>query len=202
MIKSARHFAVVLTLVSLGACTLLPKSDPPRVVDLTSSASFPALEPRRSDSVRVETPLASSPLNGTLVLIKPETYEYQALPDVRWRDTLPAVLHDFIVQRFRASRGFSNVVSATSPATATANLVSDLQSFHARKTGNATTVVVAMHSELMDTRTRERLCTTDQRIEIPSESASVESLMPAFSEGAERLSRQTLEWAHACLAGR
>ncbi|MBB5320430.1 ABC-type transport auxiliary lipoprotein family protein [Marinobacter oulmenensis] len=202
MIKPARKLAMALAIASLSACTLLPKSDPPRVVDLTSDAAFPAPEPQRGDTVRVETPLASSPLSGTLVLIKPESYEYQAIPGVRWRDSLPTVVEDFLVQRFRASRGFANVISATSPATATISLVSELDSFHAQRIGPAPTVVVAMHSELMDNRTRETLCVTDQTIEIPASSTAVQSLMPAFSEGAERLARHTLEWAHACLAER
>lgn len=189
-------------IVSLSACTILPEQTAPRLMDLTPSPSTTGFETARNLSLRIDTPLTSAPFDSTRILIKPTAYEFQGLPDARWRDSMPVLIREHLVQSFRQSGGFDNVLTDTSPATAELSLISELSGFHAVKEGKKTTVIVHLYTELMNNRSRESLCARDQRVQIPAASNSLTDLMRAFSDGAGILSTQTILWAYECQEAR
>ncbi|GHD47342.1 cholesterol transport system auxiliary component [Marinobacter persicus] len=194
--KPAVTFCAVL---ALSGCSILPESEPPRIVGLDDNAPVPVYDHARSVSLRVDTPLASAPFDTNLVLIQPENWEYQALPDTRWRDSMPAIIHDRLIKALRQSRGFDRVLSATSPAEAEYTLLSELNGFHARRNGDDTTVTIDMHLEVMNNRTRETRCSTEKTLDVAAGDARLDSLMVAFSDAGTELSRRTAAWAFACL---
>jgi cholesterol transport system auxiliary component len=170
-------------------------------MDLAPYASEPMRETPRPVSLRIDTPLASDPLDSARVLLKPSLYEFQALPAVRWRDSIPVVVRDYLIQSFRFNSGFDNVVTDTSPAFASHTLISELSAFHAEnRQDQGVTVVMELHAEIMGNRTRRSLCSKSQRVEQRAESASVDALMEAFSESSRALAEATNRWAYACLA--
>jgi cholesterol transport system auxiliary component len=197
-----RRLAVYISAATLTtACTVFPTPEPPRALDLAPYASEPMQEAPRPVSLRIDTPLASDPLDSARVLLKPSLYEFQALPAVRWRDSIPVVVRDYLVQSFRYNGGFDNVVTDTSPAFASHTLISELSAFHAEnRHSEGITVVVELHTEVMGNRTRRSLCSKSQRVEQRAESASVDALMEAFSESSRALAETTNRWAYACLA--
>lgn len=197
-----RRLAVYISAATLTtACTVFPTPEPPRALDLAPYASEQMQETPQPVSLRIDTPLASDPLDSTRVLLKPSLYEFQALPAVRWRDSIPVVVRDYLIQSFRYSGGFDNVVTDTSPAFASHTLVSELSAFHAEnRQDQGVTVVMELHAEIMGNRTRRSLCSKSQRMEQRAESASVDALMEAFSESSRALAEATNRWAYACLA--
>lgn len=197
-----RRLAVYISAATLTtACTVFPTPEPPRAMDLAPYASEPMRETPRPVSLRIDTPLASDPLDSARVLLKPSLYEFQALPAVRWRDSIPVVVRDYLIQSFRFNGGFDNVVTDTSPAFASHTLISELSAFHAEnRQDQGVTVVMELHAEIMGNRTRRSLCSKSQRVEQRAESASVDALMEAFSESSRALAEATNRWAYACLA--
>lgn len=197
-----RRLAVYISAATLTtACTVFPTPEPPRAMDLAPYASEPMRETPRPVSLRIDTPLASDPLDSARVLLKPSLYEFQALPAVRWRDSIPVVVRDYLIQSFRFNGGFDNVVTDTSPAFASHTLISELSAFHAEnRQDQGVTVVMELHAEIMGNRTRRSLCSKSQRVEQRAESASVDALMEAFSESSQALAEATNRWAYACLA--
>ncbi|QFS87223.1 MULTISPECIES: ABC-type transport auxiliary lipoprotein family protein [unclassified Marinobacter] len=197
-----RRLAVYISAATLTtACTVFPTPEPPRAMDLAPYASEPMRETPRPVSLRIDTPLASDPLDSARVLLKPSLYEFQALPAVRWRDSIPVVVRDYLIQSFRFNSGFDNVVTDTSPAFASHTLISELSAFHAEnRQDQGVTVVMELHAEIMGNRTRRSLCSKSQRVEQRAESASVDALMEAFSESSRALAEATNRWAYACLA--
>lgn len=197
-----RRLAVCISAATLTtACTVFPTPEPPRAMDLAPYASEPMRETPRPVSLRIDTPLASDPLDSARVLLKPSLYEFQALPAVRWRDSIPVVVRDYLIQSFRFNGGFDNVVTDTSPAFASHTLISELSAFHAEnRQDQGVTVVMELHAEIMGNRTRRSLCSKSQRVEQRAESASVDALMEAFSESSRALAEATNRWAYACLA--
>ncbi|MGP9831433.1 ABC-type transport auxiliary lipoprotein family protein [Marinobacter sp. NSM] len=197
-----RRLAVYISAATLTtACTVFPTPEPPRAMDLAPYASEPMRETPRPVSLRIDTPLASEPLDSARVLLKPSLYEFQALPAVRWRDSIPVVIRDYLIQSFRFNGGFDNVVTDTSPAFASHTLISELSAFHAEnRQDQGVTVVMELHAEIMGNRTRRSLCSKSQRVEQRAESASVDALMEAFSESSRALAEATNRWAYACLA--
>lgn len=199
MIRCLKPLAIVSAALSLSACTVLPESVPPRVVSLAGEADPPVFEQTRPESLRVDLPLASGPFDGTSVLIQPRPWEFRALPDTRWRDSLPMVVHDQLVQTLRDSNGFSQVLAANSAANADIALLSEVRGFHARRTGQDTDVVIHLHHELLHNRSRETLCVLDEKQVVPAQDSSLDSLMAAFSEGAHEAAAETARWAFNCL---
>jgi|AntRauTorckE6833_2_1112554.scaffolds.fasta_scaffold111399_1 cholesterol transport system auxiliary component len=184
--------------VTLSACSILPEQEAPRLVGLAPPSSPTQFDETSEASLRIDTPLATAPFDSTRVLIKPDTYEFQALPGARWRDSAPVLLREYMVQYFRQSGGFDSVLTDTNPASAELILISELSGFHAAVKSGRNTVVLNLYTELLDNRTRVSLCTQDHQIQIPANSTTPSDLMAAFSAGAEALSEQALVWAFDC----
>lgn len=195
MLAQAPVFAAAF---AVSACTIFPEQEAPRLMDLALPASAPTFETTRNTSLRIDTPLASAPLDSPRILIKPDAYEFQALPDTRWRDSMPVVLRDYLVQDLRQSGGFDSVLNDTSTASAELSLVSELTGFHAVREDGKTTVVVRLYTEMMENRSRKSWCRQDHHVQTPAASTDLNDLMNAFSESARQLSADIALWAHQC----
>ncbi|MEC7814756.1 MAG: ABC-type transport auxiliary lipoprotein family protein [Pseudomonadota bacterium] len=192
--------ALPVAVLVLSGCTVFPIPEAPRLMDLDEPAPSMQLDDSRAVSLRVDTPLASDPIDSARILIKPSAYEFQAVGGAQWRDSIPVILRDYLVQQFRASGGFDNVASDTSPATTDHTLVLEISGFHARLEGPQTEVQLRVHSELLNNQSRTTLCTRNFSVNEPIEGTALETLMAGFSAGAERLSSELTSWAHTCLA--
>ncbi|MBE0486766.1 MAG: membrane integrity-associated transporter subunit PqiC [Marinobacter sp.] len=168
-------------------------------MDLAPSADQAKLNPAKQVSLRIDTPLASHPLDSSRILLKPSPYEFQAVPGVRWRDSMPVVLRDHLIQSYRKSGAFKKIVTDTSPATTTHTLISELTAFHAENRSDGAFVVIDLHTEVMNNRSRHTLCADSHRLELKAESAVIEDLVVTFSEGAQALSASTNRWVFDCL---
>ncbi|XKH00932.1 ABC-type transport auxiliary lipoprotein family protein [Marinobacter nauticus] len=202
MMRFSKPLITACSALLMSACTVLPESEPPRIVglgDITPQQA--AYQSPRPVSMRVDLPLASAPFDGTLVLIQPSNWEFQALPGTRWRDTMPVLVHDQLVQSLRASNGFDNVLAANSAANADISLLPELRGFHARQTNEGTAVVIHLYYELLQNRTRETLCVLDEKQVVPAQSTEIASLMEAFRQGTAEVAANTAQWAFDCLVG-
>ncbi|HET8848531.1 MAG TPA: ABC-type transport auxiliary lipoprotein family protein [Marinobacter sp.] len=188
-------------ILALSGCTVLPIPEAPRLVDLAEPASTPTMTTSRPVSLRVDTPLASAPINGARILIKPSVYEFQALSGAQWRDSIPVVLRDYLIQQLRSSGGFDNVASDTSPASTDHTLVLEISGFHARLNGEATLVELQVHGELLNNQSRSTLCAHNFSVSEPVEGTALDTLMGGFSAAAWALSSELTAWAHGCLGG-
>lgn len=186
----------------LAGCTVFPVPEPPRFMELAPATELPAFEQPVPVSLRIDTPLASNPVDSTRILVKPTAYEFQALSGARWRESIPVVVRDHLIEALRASGGFENVMNDTSPASSNVTLVSELAGFHAENRENGGEVVISLHLQLMDNRTRQSLCVRDYETRTYAQSTGLEDLMVAFSDAAEQASNETIAWAYECLAGR
>ncbi|MFO8142974.1 MAG: ABC-type transport auxiliary lipoprotein family protein [Marinobacter sp.] len=200
MISGIARLTILTAAITMTACTVFPTPEPPRVMELAPNADQIRFDQARQASLRVDTPLASDPLDSSRLLFKPSPYEFQALPDVRWRDSIPVVLRDHLIQAYRHSGAFTNVITDTSPASASHTLISELTAFHAENRSAGVVVVIELHTEVMSNRSRGTLCAHNHRVEVKANSIAVADLMTAFSEGARRVSERTSHWAFECLA--
>tara|TARA_B100000519_G_scaffold202933_1_gene223087 strand:+ start:2913 stop:3200 length:288 start_codon:yes stop_codon:yes gene_type:complete len=91
-LRSIRNLTLLLGAAVAGGCTVFPNPEPPRVMDLAVVQTAPAAEQRIQASLRVDTPYASEPFNGSLILAKPTPQEFRAYEGTRWRDTAPVVV--------------------------------------------------------------------------------------------------------------
>ncbi|MCA0911596.1 ABC-type transport auxiliary lipoprotein family protein [Marinobacter nauticus] len=194
-------FALALSLI-LAGCTVFPVPESPRLMELAPASDLPAFGQALPASLRVDTPLASDPLGSTRILIKPSAYEYRALAGARWRESIPVVVRDHLLETFRASGAFANVMTDTSPATSQLTLVSELTGFQAENGENGTRVVVRLHLQLLDNRTRQSLCVKDFEMTSHTASTTLEDLVKTFSAVANDAASATVQWAYNCRVDR
>src|SRR5690606_33591586 len=129
----------------------------PRLMELAPASDLPAFGQALPASLRVDTPLASDPLDSTRILIKPSAYEYRALAGARWRESIPVVVRDHLLETFRASLAFETVMTDTSPATSELMLVTELTGFHADIGEIRAWGVIRLYLYLLNNRSRHSL---------------------------------------------
>ncbi|MGF2734708.1 ABC-type transport auxiliary lipoprotein family protein [Marinobacter sp. DUT-1] len=184
---------------AMTACTVFPTPEAPRVMDLGSVDPVQRLETRHSRTLRVDTPLASEPVNGTRILAKPTPHEFRMYGNARWRDIAPVLVRDHLIDTLRQSQGFANVVTDTSAASTDLTLISELSAFQAETIQGKTQIVIELHAEVLDNRSRKSLCVRNSRLEEPAASSELNDVVEAFGNTAHQLAEETLLWVHRCL---
>lgn len=199
MMSRLKGIALSTAVLATSACTVFPTPEAPRVMGLGSADPVERLTPQHPASLRVDTPLASEPVNGTRILSWPTPHEIQTYGRARWRDSGPVLIRDHLIEALRQSGGFANVVTDTSAASTDLTLISELSAFQAEQRNNRTEVILEIHTEVLDNRSRESLCVRDRRLSEQAASDSLDDVVKAFSDAANRLSAETVVWVHRCL---
>ena len=167
-------------------------------MDLAAVQTVPAAEQRIQASLRVDTPYASEPFNGSLILAKPTPQEFRAYEGTRWRDTAPVVVRDTLVNSLRQSGAYTNVITDTNPAQAELTLVTELSAFHSETPESGPQVVIELHLQMVHNRSRASLCTRTERVVEPASGTSVDQIVEAFGTAGSNLAARVIEWATTC----
>lgn len=190
----AMSLLAVSLLVMLPACTLLTESQPVRLFMLPEPTLEASREPPLDLALRVDTPSAASPLDGSRLLVMPSLGELQAYAGARWRDDAPLLLRNTLVEAFRMDGRLASVVDDASRARSDATLTSHLSGFHSRYREGGPEVVIRLDAQLIDEGSREVL--GSQRLEVvePSQGENIEAVVAAFGRATEDMSRQLVNW--------
>ncbi|GGC77559.1 ABC-type transport auxiliary lipoprotein family protein [Marinobacter halophilus] len=199
MIKHLSPVTALLATLTLTACTVFPIPEPPRIMDLAAPDSQQIFAQAQNASIRIDTPLASAPFEGSQILVKPTPYEFQTIGEIRWRDTAPVMVRDHLVRHLRKSEGFRNIIVDTSPANAELALISELTAFHAIKHNGSLNIVIQLHTEMMSNRQREGLCVRNWTVNEPVGDGQLDSIVQGFSKAANRLNNDLTTWLSDCL---
>lgn len=197
-LKSIRTLVLLLGAAIASGCTVFPNPEPPRVMDLALLQAAPAAEQPVQASLRVDTPYASEPFNGSLILAKPTPQEFRAYEGTRWRDTAPVVVRDTLVSSLRQSGAYTNVITDTNPAQAELTLVTELSAFHSETPESGPQVVIELHLQMIHNRSRASLCTRTERVVEPASGTSVDQIVEAFGTAGSDLATRVIEWATRC----
>ncbi|WP_303286959.1 ABC-type transport auxiliary lipoprotein family protein [Marinobacter sp. SS8-8] len=192
------RLTLILGIALAGGCTVFPNPDPPRVMDLALPEAIQQSGQPVSASLRVDTPYASEPFNGSLILAKPTPREFRAYEGVRWRDTMPAMARDMLVSTLRQSGAYTRVITDTNPTQAELTLVTELSGFHAENPESEPEVVIELHLQMIHNRSRASLCTRHVRVEEPASGTSVDQIVEAFGAAGSDLAARVIEWATKC----
>ncbi|WP_372996058.1 ABC-type transport auxiliary lipoprotein family protein [Marinobacter sp.] len=186
-------------LIALAAgCTVFPNPEPPRFMEMAMPEVPRQSAQRIPASLRVDTPLASEPLNGSLILAKPSPREFRAYEGVRWRDTVPVVVRDALVGAIRQSDLYTGVITDTNPARADLTLATELSGFHAESPESGPEVVIEVHLQMIHNRSRASLCNDTVRVVEPASGSSIDEIVDAFGAAGGDLAARVIEWARTC----
>lgn len=196
-----------VTALALGAsvlvgCTVFPTPEPPRVMDLAVPSHDYRAPSTSPQSLRIDTPHASGLFNTTQILAKPTPLEFRIYPGVRWRDTIPIMTRDLLLEALRASHGFRNVVNDTSQAEADWTMISELSAFHTENYRSDTQAVIQLHAQILSNRSRETLCSQSFRVSDDVAGKTPTHAVEAFAAAGGKLSEAIARWAAGCVQDR
>lgn len=183
---------------SMAACTVFPVPEAPRVMDFPTPPKLNSSSASRSESLRIDTPMASDPYNSSRILAKPQPWEYRIYGGVRWRDTIPVLVRDMLAGAFRASASFQHVVMDPAPGSADLSLSTEINAFHAINQGDSTRVTVSVYGQLVNNRSQGILCSRSFTVSTPAEDKSIDAVVLAFGNAGEQLADELIAWATSC----
>ncbi len=189
-----RSFAVATLLGTLSACTLLPEAEPIRVFLLpTSEAQTNQAAGTLRQALRIHTPHASRILAGPRIAVVPAGNQISSYQGARWSDAAPTLLRDRLIEHFRQS-GPVKVSNEDSNLFAELELLSELRAFQSEYIDGQPQVLVRLDAQLASAPDQRILASRRFEIRQPSASPQLESVVAAFGQATDELSRQLQDW--------
>lgn len=198
----AMALLALLLLVLLPACSLLTEREPVRLFLLPEPTLEESKEAPLDLALRVDTPSAGSPLDGSRLLVMPSPGELQAYAGARWRDDAPRLLRDTLVEAFRLDGRLSTVMDDASRARSDATLTSHLGGFHSRYHEGSPEVVIRLDVQLLDEANLTVLASRRLEVVEPSRDDSIEEVVAAFGRAGDALARKLVDWTLSHMASR
>ncbi|OCX93258.1 MAG: hypothetical protein BFD77_13450 [Pseudomonas sp. CO183] len=189
-----RPFVLATLLGALSACTLLPEAEPIRVYLLpTTEASAGRQGEPLQQALRIHTPHASRILAGPRIAVVPDGSQISSYQGARWGDAAPTLLRDRLIEQFRRS-GPVAVSNEDSNLFAELELFSDLRAFQSEYVDGQPRVLVRLDAQLVSAVDQRILASRHFEIRQPSASPQLESVVDAFGQASDELSRQLQRW--------
>jgi cholesterol transport system auxiliary component len=196
-------------LVALALVALAPSC---AAVSALSSASAPldayALTPAGGVAASgttarildVEIPTAGGGIDTDRILIKPDAFQAQYLPGVRWVDAAPALMQGLIVASLQDSGAFRRVGRPSNGPLPDYTLLTDLRAFQAEATtaeGPPYRVRVGLVVSIVREEDRQIVATRSFEAEATAATADPPVIVPAFDAATDEALRQTVAWVLA-----
>jgi len=201
-VRRLRNLLSAALLMTLGACTLLPESEPLRVHVLPVAPHEWTSSTPLDVTLRIETPAASPSLSGNRILVMPGNSQLSVYQGVRWSDSTPELLRDRLIQAFQEAGRVTAVFDESSRLLADLVLISDLRAFQSVYMNHRPEVVIRLDARLTDETDLSLLASRSFEVREPSEATDVETVVAAFGRAADTLSRELVTWSHTVIKTR
>ncbi|TDV59832.1 ABC-type transport auxiliary lipoprotein family protein [Pseudomonas sp. LP_7_YM] len=195
--RPANHSLIRLltasALLSLGACSILPKQAPSDVYRLPTAASSSQAAPPVSWSLRVTRPKSSEALDSPRIAVIPQGDVISSYKGARWSDPSPALLRNHLTDAFYRDARVPSISTDDSNLQADFELGGELQAFQSEYRGKAIEVVIRLDARLADDRQR---IVASRRFEVhqPVADKQVPAVVAGFGKASDTLTAQVLQW--------
>ena len=180
---------------ALSACSILPDSEPLRIFLLpTATTPQQASEPTLQHALRINTPQASRILSGARIAVVPQGNQISAYQGARWSDAAPVLLRDRLIEGFQRDGRMPSVSNEDVNLYADISLHSDLRAFQTEYVDGKPQVLIRLDARLVNRQNQHTLGNRRFEVRQPSADPSVESVVEAFGQASDTLSREVLEW--------
>ena len=195
-IRALRHLAAIAALSLLGACSILPQSEPLDIY-LLPGAALPAQTQRVDWSLRVNSPVSSQLLDGTRIVVLPEPGLVNTYQGVRWSERTPQLLRGRLLDAFQDDGRVHALSNEEQRLQADLELVSDLRSFHSQYRDGVAEALIQLDVRLVDGRDQRILAIRRFSVSQPASDTSIAAVVKAFGQAGDRLSRELVDWTLA-----
>lgn len=191
---SRPSLTALLTLVLLSGCTVLPERTAKNNFMLPAPELAPTGQQTVPLTVRVLTPQAESPFDGTQILVNTEGQSIRAYQGTRWSMPTPILIRDHWVEGLRQSGGFRAVVSETSDAMSNLSLASDLSRFQIYYDNDQPRVLIQLDAQILESGSRRVLAARRFRLSQPIADQPVEAVIEGFGKANQAITEELAAW--------
>lgn len=183
-----------LMLMLVNGCSLLPDRAAKRTFMLPPPELAASDLPATPVTLRVLTPQAEEPVDGTRILVNPEGQAVQAYGGVRWSKPAPTLIRDHWIEGLRQSGGFKAVVSETSSAMSELSLSSDLTRFQIRYRQGEPEVDILLDVQVLDSRSRRVIAAQRFSVRESVDDQPIEAVIAGFGAANQALTEDLTAW--------
>ncbi|MBS7662430.1 membrane integrity-associated transporter subunit PqiC [Pseudomonas lalucatii] len=183
----------------LGACSLLPESEPLTLYRLPASA-LPSQAQGSAGvawGLRVNTPHGGALLDSPRIAVLADGDRVSAYHGARWVDRATLLLRDRLLDGFRDDGRIALLSSDTNRLRAELQLDGDLRAFHGEYQEGRGEAHILLEARLVDSRSRRILASRRFQVRQGASDSSVAALVSAFGRAADRLSLELVQWTLA-----
>jgi len=182
-------------IVALAACSILPESETLRIFLLpTATTSQQTHAPALQHALRIHTPQASRILSSARIAVVPQGNQISGYRNARWSDAAPILLRDRLIEAFQSDGRMPSVSNEDVNLYADLGLHSDLRAFQSEYVDGKPQILIRLDARLVNLHDQSTLASRRFEVRQPSADPSVESVVEAFGQASDTLSRDVLEW--------
>lgn len=198
MIKKLAHYAALLPVALLCACSILPAPSPVNVYQLPpTSFKEVTTAPTKSLSLRINRPNSNIQINSQRIIVIPEPNLVSSYEGVRWSDSAPTMVRNRVINAFITDGRIKSISSDDKTLYADYEIDSYLQSFQTEYIGGVPKVVIRLDAQLVNVATMKIIA--NRRFEIIQDTSGVKvpQIVIAFGEASNKITSQLIDWTIA-----
>lgn len=195
------RFAALATLALstlLGACSVLPKSEPLTYYLLPASPTVnQAAAGQVTWSLRVDKPYSNQLLDSPRIAVLPGGAQVATYQGARWSDRAPILLRDRLVDAIRSDGRVAAVSSDDARLAADLVLSSDLRAFQSEYHAGQPAVHIVLEARLVQAGSQQIVASQRFEVRQPTADPSVDAVVQAFGAAGDQLAAEVLRWTLA-----
>ena len=188
-----KRLTLLLAAGLLGACSILPQSEPLDIY-LLPAAALPARTQAVDWSLRLNTPSSSELLDGTRIVVLPEPGRINTYQGARWSERTPQLVRQRLLDAFQDDGRIKALSTEDQHLQADLELVSELRSFQSQYRDGRPEAQFQLDVRLVDVRAQRILASRRFSVRQAASDTSVAAVVAAFGQASDRLSHELVDW--------
>ena len=202
------RLAALLGVISLGACSILPRPDPPTVYALPQPqavASQAVVSPMTTAptaewSLQIATPLAPAAVNRSAITVLPRPDLVNNYRGARWSDPAPVLFRDALVRRLQLSHPGAVITSDDSDVPTRYKLVGRLDAFQSEYRNGQPQIVIHYQAQLLGGDAQSAVAVRRFDISLTPGSSAVNDVVGGFGQAVQQLDGQVQAWLNTVIS--
>jgi cholesterol transport system auxiliary component len=181
-----------------GLATLKKVTEPTDLYDLTPKSTYDEGLPTITAQVVIEEPTAASYVNTDRIAIKPNSYQVQYFPDVRWVDRAPLLVQTMLVESFENTGKVAAVGRRAIGLSADFTLITDLREFQAvvgEGEGDPIIAIVQLNMKIVQEPLGLIVASKSFVYREPAASGEMIAVVTAFDTALGKAMGHSVDWA-------
>lgn len=188
-----KRLSLLLAACLLGACSILPQSEPLDIY-LLPAAALPARTQAVDWSLRISTPSSGELLDGTRIVVLPEPGRINTYQGARWSERTPQLMRQRLLDAFQDDARVKALSTEDQHLQADLELVSELRSFQSQYRDGRPEALIQLDVRLVDVRAQRILASRRFSVSQAAGDTSVAAVVAAFGQAGDQLSRELVDW--------